>query len=257
MTNETQFGSSFGGSATNNTPVETKPENHLATDSSVDDLFNDQSDSGEKETPLPDVDIDRPSETPETESDFDLTDPVPLEDDSEYEPDVPNESSPNGGEFKWDDIRRSVEFTRQFMESSKESRAWFRWVMNMNEDTSVVYILKRLRDYDGSIWALDYARNLINTLSGEEKDMMEVLRIGAELSNLDVDSRRSLFSAIERLANSFKADPAADDITMRYRKNMDDSQFMNQTISSISAIDSKEALKNLDWAFSMIAVWNS
>lgn len=188
-----------------------------------------------------------PQATPEVE--------VDVESDGAAEADYPNNSTTNGGEFRWPDIQRAAEFTRVFMEKPRKFRDWLRWTLDMSGDASALDLIRRLHDHDDSIWGIRQVNDLLVRV--QSTDIMDIVRLATSLTELEHPARKQLMSGVQQIVNFFPLDKSEDrvDVTLRYRRNLDDNAFVETIISNIKAIDAKAAQERLAEAEQLFAVW--
>lgn len=175
----------------------------------------------------------------------------------EVEPDVPNDRAPAGGEFRWSDIQKAMEFTRVWMEKAAIWRNWLRWTLSMADDASALDFLRMVNNHDDSIFALRQVNDLLTSMQ-EDTGFMGAIRMANTLNALDHDERKHLYSAVEHVVNFFPkgGQDQWDDISLRYRRNIDDSTFVETVIENLQNIDASEAQPKLQEAAELFAIWS-
>ena len=141
------------------------------------------------------------------------------------------------------------------MEKPRKFRDWLRWTLDMSGDASALDLIRRLHDHDDSIWGIRQVNDLLVRV--QSTDIMDIVRLATSLTELEHPARKQLMSGVQQIVNFFPLDKSEDrvDVTLRYRRNLDDNAFVETIISNIKAIDAKAAQERLAEAEQLFAVW--
>lgn len=176
------------------------------------------------------------------------------EEDDEYDADVPNDTSPRGGDFRWADLRKAVEFTRLFMEMPRFQRDQFRYLLGIAEESSVVDILQALTPPAGKIASIVFITDYIEKISSGTLGFMDGIRISSELNELPDDSKRSIFATLNALSAMLPKDDTTV-ATLRYRKNMNVNDVFMLLNTGVEQLDTTNAVKLLSNSQELLSTW--